>query len=58
MKRKSTLIIATASAVLALLGNTVVEAQDKYSLKSPSGIAFSDLQGIRGLGGRLVRPDR
>src|SRR5260221_13904341 len=45
MRRKSTLTIATAAAVLAALGNTAVEAQDKYSLKSPSGIAFSDLRG-------------
>ena len=45
MRRKSTLTIATATAVLALLGNTAVEAQDKYSLKSPSGIAFSDFKG-------------
>src|ERR1700682_6107472 len=45
MRRKSTLTIATAAAVLASLGNTAVEAQDKYSLKSPSGIAFSDCKG-------------
>jgi hypothetical protein len=45
MRRKSTLTIATAAAVLASLGNTAVEAQDKYSLKSPSGIAFSDFRG-------------
>jgi hypothetical protein len=45
MKRKSTLTIAAAAAMLALLGHTAVEAQDKYSLKSPSGIAFSDFKG-------------
>ena len=33
-----------AIAVLAVL-NTAVYAQDKYSLKSPSGIAFSDFKG-------------
>jgi hypothetical protein len=31
--------------VLAVLGGTDVYAQDKYSLKSPSGIAFSDFKG-------------
>ena len=44
MKRKSVLKVATATAVLAPL-STAVYAQDefdKYSLKSPSGIAFSD----------------
>ena len=45
MKRKSKLTIAIATAVLAVLGGTAVYAQDKYSLKSPSGIAFSDFRG-------------
>ena len=36
---------ATAVAVLAVLVATAVYAQDKYSLKSPSGIAFSDFRG-------------
>ena len=47
MKRKNILKIATATAVLAALA-TAVYAQDKfdkYSLKSPSGIAFSDFRG-------------
>jgi len=44
MKRMSTWRIATAMAVLAGLG-TAVSAQDKYALKSPSGIAFSDFRG-------------
>jgi hypothetical protein len=38
-------IIATALTVLAVLVATAVYAQDKYSLKSPSGIAFSDFKG-------------
>ena len=42
-------IVATAVAVLAVLGAMVLFAQsrdnDKYSLKSPSGIAFSDFRG-------------
>jgi Cytochrome P460 len=45
MTRKSKLTIAIATAVLAVLGATAVSAQDKYSLKSPSGIAFSDFRG-------------
>lgn len=32
-------------AVLAILTAEAVSAQDKYSLKSPSGIAFSDFKG-------------
>src|SRR5436189_4667356 len=45
MKCKSKLAIARATAALALLGATAVYAQDKYALKSPSGIAFSDFRG-------------
>ncbi|WFU45832.1 cytochrome P460 family protein (plasmid) [Bradyrhizobium sp. CB82] len=45
MKRKSKLTIAIATVVLAGLGGAAVYAQDKYSLQSPSGIAFSDFKG-------------
>src|ERR1700693_2742227 len=42
-------IVATAVAVLAVLGAVVLYAQsqdkDKYSLVSPGGIAFSDFRG-------------
>jgi hypothetical protein len=37
--------VATTLAVLTFLVATAVYAQDKYSLKSPSGIAFSDFRG-------------
>ena len=49
MWRKSKLTIALAAAVLAVVGAAVISAQDhaqdKYSLQSPSGIAFSDFRG-------------
>src|ERR1700740_1385480 len=45
MKGKSKLTIATVTAVLVALVAAAVYAQDKYSLKSPSGIAFSDFKG-------------
>ena len=45
MNREGKLTIATATGVLAVLGRPAVYAQDKYSLKSPSGIAFSDFRG-------------
>jgi len=44
MKRNSILRMTMAIAVLAGTG-TAVCAQDKYTLKSPSGIAFSDFKG-------------
>ena len=48
MNRKGALTIAITTAVLAVIGGAAVyaqEQQDKYSLKSPSGIAFSDFKG-------------
>jgi hypothetical protein len=49
MERKTKLTIAIATAVLAVLGATVIyaqgHAQDKYLLKTSSGIAFSDFRG-------------
>src|SRR2546421_9611681 len=40
-KNPSSIIVIIA----VLLGNTAVYAQDKYSLKSPDGVAFSDFKG-------------
>jgi Cytochrome P460 len=40
-----TIGVTKAVAVLALLATITVNAQDKYLLKSPSGIAFSDFKG-------------
>ena len=45
MQRNCQFTIATAAAVLAVLGGTAVYAQEKYSLISPSGIKFSDFKG-------------
>ncbi len=38
-------IVATAMVAIAVFVAAAVYAQDKYSLKSPSGIAFSDFRG-------------
>ena len=38
-------VTATAIAVFMVVIVTALHAQDKYSLKSPSGIAFSDFRG-------------
>src|SRR5437764_3896031 len=45
MTRKSMLAIGMVSVSLVVLISTAVSAQDKYALKSPSGIAFSDFRG-------------
>jgi hypothetical protein len=45
MNRNSKLSVLTAAAMLAVLGAAVSGAQEKYSLMSPSGVAFSDFRG-------------
>ena len=47
MKSASKLSIAIAAAALAALGAAAVyaQSQDKYTLKSPGGIAFADFKG-------------
>src|SRR5271170_6323744 len=40
-----TMIVAVALAVLGGRASSAQDKQDKYSLKSPSGIAFSDFRG-------------
>lgn len=45
MKHNNRLTIAIASAALAALASTAAATQDKYSLKSPGGIAFADFRG-------------
>ena len=47
MQLKYRLMMATCTAVFAILGAAVVSAadEDKYSLVSPSGIAFGDFMG-------------
>ena len=45
MKSKRTLTIATIAAVLAAVGGTAFSAQDRYTLKVPDGLAFSEFRG-------------
>jgi len=45
MMRKNILKVATIAAVLAASLSAGVYAQEKYSLTSPGGIAFSDFEG-------------
>ena len=45
MKRKSMLTIATVTLALAVLGGAAISAQDKYTLKVPGGLAFSEFRG-------------
>jgi len=45
MKSKTILTIATAMFVLAILVRAAPSAEDKYTLKVPGGLAFSEFKG-------------
>jgi hypothetical protein len=45
MNRKSTLTIGFATLWLAVLGGLALSAQDKYDVKVPGGLAFSEFRG-------------
>ena len=48
MKGRMLLAVAAATTAVAVLGGTIVsaqDAQDKYSLKVPGGLAFSEFRG-------------
>jgi hypothetical protein len=45
MKYKSMLTIAMITGVLAVIGGLAISAQDKYTVKVPGGLAFSEFRG-------------
>jgi hypothetical protein len=45
MNRKGIWIVAAAMLALAIVSGVAVSAQDKYTLKLPGGVAFSDFRG-------------
>lgn len=45
MPKASFLTISTAAVALAILGGIALAAQDRYTVKVPDGLAFSDFRG-------------
>ena len=45
INRKSVQIIAAVMLVLAVVSGVAISAQDKYTVKLPDGVAFSDFRG-------------
>ena len=45
MKRKKMLTIPIIMGLLAFLGSWAISAQDKYTVKVPGGLAFSEFRG-------------
>jgi hypothetical protein len=45
MSRKIIMMVVTSVLALALLGGAGVSEQDRYTLKLPGGVAFSDFKG-------------
>src|SRR5512138_3835798 len=48
MKRKRVLTASILAGMLAALGGLAVFAQDKYTVKVPGGLAFSEFRGYEG----------
>jgi len=48
MKDKRMLTIAIIVGVLAVVGGRAISAQDKYTVKVPGGLAFSEFRGYEG----------
>jgi hypothetical protein len=45
MRDKKVLMIPIVAGVLAIIGTRAISAQDKYTLKVPGGLAFSEFRG-------------
>ncbi len=45
MKSKSIFMIVIITTLLAVVGGVAISAQDKYTLKVPGGLAFSEFRG-------------
>jgi hypothetical protein len=45
MKRKSVLTIPIVAGMVALVGGLAISAQDKYTVKVPNGLSFSEFRG-------------
>jgi len=48
MNRRSMLTIGIVTGVLAVVSGAAISAQDKYTLKVPGGLAFSEFRGYEG----------
>ena len=48
MTGKKTLTILTVTGAIALVGSWAIAAQDKYTVKVPNGLAFSEFRGYEG----------
>ena len=57
MKRQHIALLVIASASILVVGITLA-AQDRYTLKSPSGIVVFGIQGLRGMAGDFREPAR
>src|SRR5678816_412351 len=48
MKYKRTLMIPIITGALTVMGGLAISAQDKYTVKVPGGLAFSEFRGYEG----------
>jgi hypothetical protein len=57
MTRSASSVIVIA-ALAAVLASIALAAQDKYTVRVPNGLAFSEFRGIRKLAGCCCQSDR
>ncbi len=48
MKRIPSWLVVTVAVALSVLGGRAISAQDKYTVKVPGGLAFSEFRGYEG----------
>ena len=58
MKSKTMLTLASATMALTAVACTAASAEDKYSLKVPGGLAFSEFRGYEHWQVVAAQPDR
>jgi hypothetical protein len=58
MKYKRTLMIPIITGALTVLGGVAISAQDKYTVKVPGGLAFSEFRGYEAWQDHLPQPER
>ena len=57
MSCKSMLTIGSATVWLVVIGGLAISAQDKYTVKVPGGLAFSEFRGYEAWQGLVYIPD-
>ena len=58
MKSKNIPAVGIIVVSLAAMGSVALAAPDRFTLKAPNGVAFSEFRGLRNMAGRRRESDR